>query len=199
MEIKKLVLGRLYTNCYFVINNDECIVIDSATNSEEILEFAEKLNVKIKAILLTHGHFDHCTACKQLQENNIKIYVSEHDGLVIENEPKNMGLLKSYSFKPDVLLKGDEELELIGLKIKVINTSGHTKGSVCYLINDVLFSGDTLFANGSYGRCDFYSGNFEDIKNSILNRLFNLSDNIKVLPGHGEATTIKQAKKDLTF
>lgn len=198
MNIKKLVLGPLGTNCYFVINNKECIVIDSSTNANKILEFTENLGLKIKAVLLTHGHFDHCIACKTLQELNIPIYVSEFDGNEIKNNPTNMGLNKKYSFNPNILLKGNEELNLIGLKIKVFKTRGHTEGSLCYLIDDYLFSGDTLF-KGTYGRCDFYSGSFDNIKDSIQNILFKLEENIKVLPGHGESTTIKEAKKELIF
>ena len=198
MNIKKLVLGPLGTNCYFVINNKECIVIDSSTNANKILEFTENLGLKIKAVLLTHGHFDHCTACKSLQELNIPIYVSEFDGNEIKNNPTNMGLNKKYSFNPNTLLKGNEELNLIGLKIKVFKTRGHTEGSLCYLIDDYLFSGDTLF-KGTYGRCDFYSGSFVNIKDYIQNILFKLEENIKVLPGHVESNTIKEAKKELIF
>lgn len=198
MKIEKLVLGPISTNCYLVINNNECIVIDSATNAGKILEFAESKSVKIKAVLLTHGHFDHCMACKSLQEKGIPIYVSSIDGNEIKTTPKNMGLSEKYAFTPDILLNGNEELNLIGLKIKVIKTSGHTEGSVCYLIKDVLFSGDTLF-KGTYGRCDFYSGDFNKIKNSIQNILFKLVDDTLVLSGHGEETTIKEAKKELVF
>ena len=112
MKIEKLVLGPLKTNCYFIINNEECIVIDSATNADKILEFCESLNVKLKAVLLTHGHFDHCMACKSLQEKNIPIYVSSFDGNEIQNSPKNMGLNSKYSFVPDVLLNGNEECRM---------------------------------------------------------------------------------------
>lgn len=198
MEIKKLVLGRLNTNCYFIINKNDCIVVDSAFFGDTILDFAKSLGVEIKAVLLTHGHFDHSSACKTLQDKGIPVYVSEIDGNEIINTPKNMGILSNCKFIPDVLLKGDEELDLIGLKIQVIKTSGHTEGSLCYLIDNFLFSGDTLF-KGAYGRCDFYSGDFNKIKNSIQNVLFKLDENIIVLTGHGEQTTIKEAKKELVF
>jgi len=198
MEIKKLVLGPLKTNCYFIINNNECIIIDAATNSEKILEFAKDLNVNIKAILLTHAHFDHCSAVKNLQELGIKVYTSKFDYEILKNTPKDFGLNPTKGFTADFVVEDNEELNLIGLKIKVISTPGHTEGCVSYLIQDNLFCGDTLFSGGDYGRYDLYSGDFEKLKHSIKEKLFKLNDNVKIFPGHGEETTIFEEKKLLT-
>lgn len=195
MEIKKLVLGPLRTNCYFVINNKECIVIDPATNSEKILDFAKENNVKIKAILLTHGHFDHCSAVKNLQETGIKVYCSEFDYNILKNSPKDFGLNPAFGFAADFIVNDNQEINLIGIKVKVISTAGHTEGSTSYLIEDNLFCGDTLFAGGNYGRCDLFSGNFEKIKHSIKEKLFVLNNDIKVYSGHGDESIIGIEKK----
>lgn len=194
MVIEKLVLGILQTNCYFVINNDECIVIDPATSFEKIINFAKQRNLKIAAVILTHGHFDHVGACKKLQENGIKIYCSAVEAKELINNPKLLGLRESMFFEPDYLIFDGEELNLIGLKIKCFLTSGHTIGSMSYLIGDNLFCGDTIFAGGSYGRCDLYSGDFEKIKHSINKIIFSLNDDTKLYPGHGKSSFVGKEK-----
>lgn len=199
MEIKKLVLGPLRTNCYIVINNGECVVIDSATCSNQILEFCKENNLAIKAVLLTHGHFDHCMACRELQKNNIDIYASEFDANIIENRPFEFGLKPNFCFKANKIVKDGEILNLIGLKFEVIQTSGHTEGSVCYKLENHLFAGDTLFSGGGYGRCDLYSGSFEKIQDSIKNKLFKLPGDTIVYSGHGNESTIKEAKELIFF
>ena len=198
MEIKKLILGPLQTNCYVVINQNECIIIDPATNSEKILNFATEQNIKIKAILLTHGHFDHCDAVKNLQKTGVKVYCGEFDFEILKNNPKNFGLNITNSFTPDFMLQDGEELNLIGLTIKVIATPGHTNGSLCYLIGNNLFCGDTLFAGGGFGRCDLFSGDFQKIKHSIKEKLFKLDDNINLFCGHGANTKLGEEKLLLT-
>lgn len=198
MEIKKLVLGPLQTNCYIVINKNECIIIDPATNSEKILNFATEQNIKIKAILLTHGHFDHCNAVKNLQKAGIKVYSSKFECEILKNSPRNFGLNITNSFTPDFMLQDGEELNLIGLTIKVIATPGHTNGSLCYLIGNNLFCGDTLFAGGGFGRCDLFSGDFQKIKHSIKEKLFKLDDNINLFCGHGANTKLGEEKLLLT-
>lgn len=198
MEVKKLVLGPLKTNCYFVINNYDCIIIDPATNSEKILEFAKENNLNIKAILLTHGHFDHCSAVQKLQNAGIKVYTSKFDYEILKNSPKDFGLNSLKGFIADFIIEDNQILNLIGLKIITICTPGHTEGSVSYLIENNLFSGDTIFKGGDWGRCDLFSGDFEKIKHSIKEKLFSLNDEIIVYPGHGETSTIGEEKLLLT-
>ena len=105
---------------------------------------------------------------------------------------KNMGFAvgaKVEPFTPDVLLKGGEALVVAGISVKVISTPGHTKGGVCYLAEDKIFSGDTVFLT-SYGRTDFYDGSYSEIKNSIVNKLFRIKGDYEILPGHGESTSL---------
>ena len=111
---------------------------------------------------------------------------------------KNLGFamgVKVEPFVPDVLLKGGETVTIAGVKIKVIHTPGHAAGSVCYVAEDKIFSGDTIFLT-SYGRTDFYDGSYAEIKNSIVNRLFRLKGDYTILPGHGESTTLDFERKN---
>lgn len=195
MVIKKIMLSIMQTNCYFVINNGECVVIDPASDADKIFEFAKNNNAIIKAVLLTHGHFDHVGACKELQKQGIKTYISKIDNKNLKQNPKLLGLRPSMIFDADYELSDGEELDLIGLKIKCLLTSGHTEGSMCFLVENNLFCGDTIFAGGSYGRCDLFSGNFEKIQDSINNIIFKLADNTKLLPGHGKESCVKIEKQ----
>ena len=197
MEVHRLILGCLQTNCYFICNNGEAIVIDPALNYKKILKKAEEYNVKIKAILLTHGHFDHVGAVKDLQKLGIRVYLSREDGKIMQENSTNFFVQTHKNFIPDVLLEDDDIINLIGLEIKVILTPGHTKGSCCFLCGDYLFSGDTLL-KWSYGRVDLYSGNMEDMKNS-LKKLFGLNKNYIVLPGHGQDTLLLEEKINLNY
>lgn len=199
MVIKKIVLGHLQTNCYVIENNGECVIIDPPSSFEYLECLLVSKRLKLKAILLTHGHFDHCAICYKFQEKGIPIYMSEKDALVVKNSPKLFGLTKENSFEANYFINGGECIELIGKKIYVISSSGHTDGSISFLIDDNLFCGDTIFAGGGIGRCDLYSGNFEKIQDTILNTLFKLDDETKVFCGHGEDTTIGQEKKLIHF
>lgn len=199
MEINKVVLGQLQTNCYIIENNGECIIIDPACSFDYLESWLSARELIPKAILVTHGHFDHCSACKKFQEKGIKIYMSEIDNLIIQNSPRLFGIRQENSFKADYLIKDGDKLNLIGKEIYVISTSGHTDGSLSFLIDNNLFCGDTLFAGGGYGRCDLYSGDYEKIKNSIKNKLFLLQDGTRVFCGHGEETTIKSERELIAF
>lgn len=188
----------MHTNCYLVINNHECVVIDPASDAETIVEFAQKNDAEIKAVILTHGHFDHVGACKELQKLGIKIYASKFDGEVLKTDPKKFGLRKSMFFCPDYFLEDGQNLTVAGLNFKCLLTSGHTDGSMSFLTNDCLFCGDTIFAGGSYGRCDLFSGSYEKLKHSIKNVIFPLGDDIKLFCGHGQSSIIKTEKALLT-
>ncbi len=196
------VFGLVQTNCYFITNKEtnETIIIDPADNSEDIISLLLKDNLIPVGILLTHGHFDHIMAAFSLkQKYNIKIYSSEAERDLLENEELNCSysfLRTSIKLTPDILLKDNQEFELAGLNIKAIHTPGHTKGSMCYyFINDkIIITGDTLFKE-SVGRCDLPTGCSSSIIESLQNKISILNDDIEVLPGHGEFTTIGHEKK----
>ena len=197
-----LYTGPLEVNTYIVVNGDSGFVVDPGGDADEIFAIFKKQKAKIDAILLTHAHFDHIGGVAQL----VKI-ASESEGktqstptVFLHREEvekigsyKNMGFSMNANpekFVPDVLLKGGETLDISGLKVIVIHTPGHSKGGVCYVVGNKIFVGDTLFFT-SYGRTDFYDGNAKDLKNSIVNKLFNLKGNYTLLPGHGEPTTLE--------
>lgn len=197
-----LYTGPLEVNTYIVVNGDSGFVVDPGGDADEIFAIFKRQKAKLDAILLTHAHFDHIGGVAQL----VKI-ASESEGktqstptVFLHREEvekigsyKNMGFSMNANpekFVPDVLLKGGETLDISGLKVKVIHTPGHSKGGVCYVVGNKIFVGDTLFFT-SYGRTDFYDGNAKDLKNSIVNKLFNLKGNYTLLPGHGEPTTLE--------
>jgi len=196
MEIASLKLGPMRTNCYFVINNSQAIVIDPADEYMKILEYSTLKKLTISAILVTHGHFDHVGACLELQNLNIPIFMNEFDATVINETPGFYYLHKHKVFKPNFYVKNNQILNLIGLKIKVLDTPGHSHGSVSYKIQNNLFCGDLMFESGEFGRFDLYSGDIFELKNSIK-KIGKLDDKIVVYPGHGQPTFIWKAKEIL--
>lgn len=194
MIIEAIPAGIYDANCYILVeeNTKECGIIDPGGDSERLISQIDKLNAKPKFILLTHGHMDHVGGVIDLvKKYNIPFYISkadeeymEKDDFVFGTLPKASGYLK----ENDILKLGDET-------IKVLETPGHTKGGLCFLLNnDKVFTGDTLF-NGSIGRTDFIGGSMSEIINSIKEKLLPLGDRVDVYPGHGDMTTIEHEKK----
>lgn len=187
MEIKKITTGPFWTNTYLIENNSKYLLVDPS------FDLLDKLKIdlnKIEAILLTHGHIDHI-ATIDIVNKPIYIYKDEADFLV--DSKLNLAAMFQVEYDSLIqnkvnLLKNNEIISLIGLDIKVIHTPGHTKGSVCYLINNDLFTGDTLFQMGK-GRTDFITGDETTLNNS-LKLLMTLDKQLVVHPGHGEDTTI---------
>lgn len=193
MNIKKLVLGNISVNCYLVLSEDFAIVIDPGYYCENIVEFLNENKDKSRLILLTHGHFDHIGGAKQISgETGVKIGIGENDAPYLKSPTFNLSGNFGIPIKPfeaDFKYKDGEKIIIGNETIKVIETPGHTKGSVCYLLGDNLFCGDTLFFEG-YGRTDFPGGDMEEMKKSFY-KITTLFDKETVLfPGHGESTTI---------
>lgn len=204
MEILKLAVGKLGANCYFVYRKETRvgIIIDPGGSSEEILEKISQLKLDVKAILLTHGHCDHIGAVKELKEKiNLNVYIHSDDLEMLEDNEKNLSkMLKLGDIRvsESIKLADGEMLNFGDIKVEVIHTPGHTKGSVSFVVGDVVFTGDTLFRQ-SIGRTDFPGGNYSEIENSILNKLYKLDDSIIVYPGHGGESTIGYEKKHNSF
>ena len=187
MKVITLPLGYLQTNCYIAIDEEtkRCAVIDPGDKPDRIAEVLRENGLTPELVLLTHGHFDHVGATRAMQElYHIPIYISEAD---THDEEMTHGRL----IYTDTCAEGDE-LRVGSLTFRVLSTPGHSKGSVCYLAGDTLFSGDTLFC-GSMGRTDFPGGSIFEMMVS-LRRLVALPGNYRVLPGHGEETTLDEER-----
>ena len=188
MNIICIPSGPLQANSYVIYENkNEAIVIDVGGYSE-IAKYLEQNDIVAKHILLTHGHFDHCSGAKDFQEKGCKIYVSKEDVEQIKKGLFASGFDIVYRpVEPDVYLD-EGEIVLSGMSIKVINTPGHTDGGVCFLVGDSLFTGDTLFRR-NIGRTDLFGGDSKKIKES-LKKLFSIDGNYTVYPGHGDNTNL---------
>jgi len=177
MNIKKLVVGFLDTNCYIISSGKNAVLIDPGENHERILKELDGL--KLEKIILTHLHFDHIIAAKKIKEaTGARICFSRKDIPIL-----NKDLLKREDMDED--LNSDWKLEIGDWKFVPIRTPGHTPGSICLYDekNKILFSGDTIFA-GSIGVTNYPGGDFKKIKNSIEKKLLTLPDDIRVYPGH---------------
>ena len=202
MKIEKFVTGIISTNCYIVTNEEtkETVIVDPANLSKAMIGYIEEEELVIKAILLTHAHFDHMLAADDIRKAyGCKVYVHMDDERMLNDPFLNlsgpMGTEQT-GISADHLLRDGDVLHFLNREWKVMATPGHTAGSVCYYLPEekVLFSGDTLFAE-SLGRTDLPTGSMSAIVRSIAEKLLVLPEDIMVYPGHGDATTIGYEKQ----
>ncbi|SHI33399.1 Glyoxylase, beta-lactamase superfamily II [Clostridium cavendishii DSM 21758] len=198
MIIKTIPAGIYGANCYVIYKEDnkQAIILDPGGDSDMLIANIEALEVTPKAILLTHGHIDHVGAVEALSNRyKIPFYINEEDEKFMMSGTDVYGHLNR---KADGYIKDGDKLNIANLEIEVIHTPGHTPGGVCFLVNDKVFTGDTLF-QGSIGRTDFEGGNYESIIESIVNKLLPLGDNVEVYPGHGPKSSILYEKRRNPF
>ena len=189
LKIHTLPLGAYQTNCYIIHDADSktCCILDPGFEPDTVLRKVEALGLSVEAILLTHGHFDHVGAVKEIAaETDCDVYIHAAENTM---PPMMTAGALYYTHTYD---EGDT-LRLAGLELHVLHTPGHTPGSVCLLCETSLFSGDTLFA-GSCGRTDLPGGDWATILNS-LKRLSAMEANFWVFPGHGESTNLTAEKQ----
>jgi len=203
MLVKSLVVGPLASNCYIVGDEatKEGIIIDPADEAERIMQSVEGLGLKIKFIVLTHGHPDHIAALNEIREaTGVEIMVHTND-----SEYHRQGALALlFGFQcptlppPDRLLNDGDSIDVGNLHFEVIHTPGHTPGGICLYGHGVLFSGDTLF-NYGIGRFDLPGGDYAQLITSLQSKLMALPDDTIVYPGHGPETTIGAERKGNPF
>lgn len=174
MEIKIFIVGDLETSCYLLVSEKEALVIDPGGEVADISEELEKSGVNLKYIINTHYHPDHILGNKDLKEKTgaeILIHESEKDFI---------------KFEPDRFLKEGQEIKVGDTVLRILCTPGHTKGSICLLGNNFIFTGDTLF-EGGYGRTDLPGGSQKEIEESLKMLSSLLKPGTVVYPGHGDS------------
>lgn len=196
MKLLKYVLGNLGVNCYVLINEKTmgAIAIDVGDNAKFLMLEELKHGFKITDILLTHGHFDHIGGVYDFYKRGVNVYMGEKELEFIENGDLNLSSYFGFEikkFKANGVKEGDELL-LNDIVVKVIETPGHTEGSVSYLVENSLFCGDTIF-KGSFGRVDFPTGDYTVLKNTAK-KIFAL-EGITLYSGHGDKTLTDDEKQ----
>ena len=200
LEIKNYKVGFLKTNCYLVkdVNRNCGLIVDPGEKSNDLEKDME--NLDINYILLTHGHFDHILKAQKYKNiTGAKIVIGEMESEFLNDDEINLS--KTFykkgldRFNADIYVKDEDIIDFGDYKIKVMHLPGHTVGSVCYFIDDFMFSGDVLFKNG-FGRTDLPTGNSDQLKGSV-SKIFLLNKNFVVYPGHGESTTIFNEKNSM--
>ena len=201
MKLYHITLGPIATNCFFAIDDDgNTAIIDPAANPARVNQLIEENGLKPVAILLTHGHFDHIGGVMGIKRKfpDVKVYIGEKDAPMLPAAINNKTWAQFITpenyegLKADVLVNEGDEIEVGSLKFKVLHTPGHTRGGVCYICEDCLFSGDTLFRH-ECGRTDLEGGSYTEILRS-LKRLHDLKGDYNVLPGHEELSTLAEER-----
>ncbi|NLM28732.1 MAG: MBL fold metallo-hydrolase [Clostridiaceae bacterium] len=204
MIIECISGGLVNSNVYVVAGNSGGVIIDCGCPAERIIEAVKKTGIDIKDVILTHGHFDHMYYIDSIRElAGMRIHIHKNDADFL-TDPVKSGLMFLHrrgakSINPaDNLLDDGDILKIGDLELKILHTPGHTPGSICILVVNNVFTGDTLF-HTSIGRTDFPGGSHKDIVKSIKNKLFTLPEDTVVYPGHGEPTDIGHEKRNNPF
>jgi hydroxyacylglutathione hydrolase len=204
MKFFRLVTDLMGVNCYIVYceATGECAVIDPGANETDIIREIDARGLKVKYILLTHGHFDHIGAVRALKEHTGGlIAIHGEDAVQLTDSRLNLSeytAIPSVQPEADVMLKNGDTLRVGNVDLIILHTPGHTPGSICILTSDALFTGDTLF-QGSVGRTDFPGGSFSRLMHSIKEVLFALPKDYPVYPGHGESTSLSKEQDSNPF
>ncbi len=200
MIVKKMVCGPLSANGYFVSDKkqNEWVLVDAPYPTKQLIDFATELGDKLKYILLTHCHWDHIAAINEVKTiTGAQIVIHKDDARGLYDSSISLSEVltgEKFESKADLVVTDNQILKIEDMDIKVMHTPGHTKGSVCYICEDVIFSGDTLFAGGSMGRIDFPTGSAKEMLSS-LKALSEMDGNYTVYPGHYDKTDLDTERR----
>lgn len=206
MIVKALEVGPFASNCYIVGSSStkQGIIIDPGAEANTIVSAVQQMSLSVSLIVVTHAHMDHVDALHAIKEKtDAQFALHEAEKELLSTAPMRMltslGLSPSKSPpQPDRLLKDGDRIDVDELHFEVLHTPGHSPGGICLLGHGVVFSGDTLF-NFGIGRTDFAGGSYEQLMNSIHQKLMVLPDETIVYPGHGPATTIGDERRGNPF
>ena len=198
--LKRFVVGPLGTNCYIIsdVSTRQACLIDPGSDAGSIKNYIAREGLVVKFIINTHGHGDHIGANAHFEA---PVFIHELDEDFLTDPGKNLSMAFMggiVSPKAERLLKDGDAIKLGDLDMKILHTPGHTPGSICVVVDGIAFTGDTLFA-GSVGRTDFAYGDTDQLMHSIAQKLFKLSDDTVIYPGHGESSTIGDEKSSNPF
>ncbi|TGE37868.1 MBL fold metallo-hydrolase [Desulfosporosinus fructosivorans] len=200
--IEGRAMGAMGANCYIFAcpESKKAVIIDPGAEGKRIHRWVVEKGLTVDYILLTHGHVDHIGAVDELRVllGNVLVGIHAGDAGMLTDGMKNLSSLMGRGLvlqSADLLLQDGQEIAVGNEKLKVIATPGHSPGCVCFLSNEGLFSGDTLFA-GSIGRTDFPGGSLDQLLKGVKDKLMILPDDTRVFPGHGEETSIGEEKRD---
>ncbi|MGB2696718.1 MAG: MBL fold metallo-hydrolase [Candidatus Zixiibacteriota bacterium] len=201
MLVKKLVVGDLQTNCYILGDEKtkEGVVIDPGGDPEDIEKVIQKEGLKIKYIILTHGHVDHIAALTELKKKtNALILIHPADSDMLVDPTYNLSSFTGQDLicpKADRFLDEEDKVKVGGFELKVLHTPGHSPGGISLFVDKMIFTGDTLFCEG-VGRSDLPGASHTQLLESIKNKILLKPDDTVVYPGHGPETTIGEEKRN---
>lgn len=197
MIFECLSSGMFGSNCYVLGDNGEGVIIDAGASCEDIVSVISKNKLSIKYIFLTHGHIDHiCSIDRLKNETGATVLIHNLDAEALENPRINLSVAiskESIFKKADILFNDNDIFETTGLKYTILHTPGHTPGGVCIIVNDMVFTGDTLFKM-TVGRTDLPNCDHSLLIQSIKTKLMTLNKEYKIYPGHGDSSTIGYEK-----
>ena len=199
MRISTFQLGELNANCYIAETSPgRCVAVDIGGSSRMVLEYLRMKKLKLTKILLTHGHFDHIGGVEEVRKaTGAEVYIHESDAPMLQSPGLSLhSMISIMEFNPVTdytVIRGDCYINDGDCTFRVLHTPGHSHGSVCYICNDVMFSGDTLFCC-SIGRTDFPGSDTEYMRRSLAD-IYRLPGDYKVYPGHNESTTLQYERE----